>query len=40
MSHQDSVSADLLQFIKDWWNSHILETDMRYRSFLAERDVQ
>ena len=39
-AHQDSVPADLLQFLRDWWLSHILESDMQYRSFLAERGVR
>lgn len=40
VSHEDSVPAELLKFIRDWWVSHILETDMKYRSFLTERGVK
>ncbi len=40
MSHQESVPAELLQFTMDWWKIHILESDMKYRSFLAECGVK
>ncbi|MCX6055232.1 MAG: hypothetical protein NTZ74_10030 [Chloroflexi bacterium] len=38
--HEDSVPAELLMFLRDWWVKHILETDMKYRSFLTERGVK
>lgn len=40
MSHEDSVPAELLRFMRDWWVHHILETDMKYRPFLMERGVK
>jgi hemerythrin len=40
MLHQDSVPADLLQFIIGWWMNHILDTDMQYRSFFEELGVR
>ena len=40
VSHEDSVPAELLKFMRDWWINHILETDMKYRSFLTERGVK
>ena len=39
MRHEGSVPKDLLRFLKDWWEHHILESDMKYRSFLKERGV-
>ena len=38
--HEESVPAELLNFIRDWWINHILNTDMKYRSFLMERGVK
>lgn len=40
MDYKDSVPAELLEFMKEWWIRHILETDMQYRSFLVERGVK
>ena len=40
MSHQDSVPADILRFIRDWLQNHILKSDMKYRAFFAERGVK
>lgn len=40
ISHEESVPAELLTFMRDWWVNHILETDMKYRSFLTERGVK
>ncbi len=39
MNYKDSVPVELLQFIRDWWMDHILETDMKYKSFFSERGV-
>jgi hemerythrin len=39
-SHEDSVPGELLEFMRDWWMNHIMETDMKYRSFLTERGVK
>jgi hemerythrin-like metal-binding protein len=38
--HEESVPAELLKFIGDWWKNHILEADMKYRPFLTERGVK
>jgi len=37
---QESVPTDLVDFLRDWWIQHILESDMQYSSFLAERGVE
>jgi len=38
--HKDSVPTELLMFLRNWWVNHILETDMKYRSFLTESGVK
>ena len=38
--HEESVPAELLKFMRDWWMNHILNTDMKYRSFFMERGVK
>jgi hemerythrin-like metal-binding protein len=35
--HEQSVPADILSFLQQWWVHHILEEDMGYRQFLSER---
>ena len=40
ISYEDSVPAELLKFMHDWWVNHILKSDMEYRSFLTERGVK
>jgi len=35
----ESVPLNLLLFIRDWWNQHILVSDMQYRPFLAKFDI-
>ncbi len=40
MSHQDSVPADLHQFLLNWWKDHIMGLDIKYRSFLEERGIK
>jgi hemerythrin-like metal-binding protein len=37
---QDSLTEDMLFFLKDWLLTHIMETDKRYSSFLNERGVR
>lgn len=39
MRHEESAPRELLEFIARWWRSHILETDMSYKAFLAARGV-
>ena len=40
ISYEDSVPAELLKFMHGWWVNHILESDMKYRTFLTERGVK
>ncbi len=40
MDYQDAVPAEVLHFMQEWWVHHILETDMKFRSFLLERGVK
>ena len=37
---QDSLTEEMLFFLKDWLLTHIMETDKRYSSFLNERGVR
>ena len=39
MNNQNSVPAEALQYLKQWWISHIQETDMKYRSFFEKRGI-
>lgn len=40
VSYKDSVSAELLKFMHGWWVKHILESDMKYRTFLTEPGIK
>ena len=40
ISHEESVPAELLKFMRLWMVNHILESDMKYCSFLTERGVK
>ncbi len=31
----EDISLDLLQFLKNWWNQHILSVDHKYKHFLG-----
>jgi hemerythrin len=37
---ENSASLELVRFLKDWWEDHILIEDMRYRRYLLERGVE
>ena len=39
MKKKESIPTEILQFLRDWWENHILEPDMKYKSFLVERGV-
>ncbi|MGM0461425.1 MAG: bacteriohemerythrin [Fibrobacterota bacterium] len=39
MIDSSAVSEDMLVFMKRWWTHHILESDMKYRSFLTDQNV-
>jgi hemerythrin len=36
----DNFKNEVLSFLKDWWIYHILEEDMKYRSFLEAKGVK
>ena len=35
----ETVPADLLAFLRDWWINHILNEDMKYKSFFAQKGI-
>lgn len=37
MSSGNEVTLILLQFLRDWWNEHILIEDMKYKNFFEEK---
>ena len=39
INHDESVPRDLLRYIRDWWNLHILELDMDFKTYLNGRGV-
>lgn len=39
MAAMPSLPEELLLYGRDWWERHILQQDMKYRSFLTERGV-
>lgn len=41
MSFNDNndFKSEVLLFLKEWWTYHILEEDMKYRSFLKEKGL-
>ncbi len=34
------VPTELLSFLTDWWNNHILHEDMHYKAFFEEKGVK
>jgi hemerythrin len=40
MAHNNNVSTQLLEFLKDWWIHHILHEDMKYRPFFELKGIQ
>lgn len=39
MELTDSVPDDLLNFLKMWWENHILLSDMKYSTYLMDKGV-
>jgi hemerythrin-like metal-binding protein len=39
LGEQESVPVEILDYLKTWWNEHILEEDMKYRGFLKDRGL-
>ena len=37
---QDKVSMDMIMFIANWIESHILKSDMEYKDYLIGKGVQ
>ena len=37
--YKSTVPDELLDYLIDWWTNHILNTDMKYKSFFAEKGV-
>ena len=37
--HVASVPKELLTYLRDWFNGHILHEDMKYKPFLADRTM-
>lgn len=35
MKGDESVPEETIQFLKDWWSSHILKMDMEYKNFIS-----
>lgn len=36
MNYKTSVPKEILIYLKEWWVSHILASDMKYKSFFEE----
>lgn len=36
---KNNFKSEVLSFLKEWWVYHILEEDMKYRSFLEKRGL-
>ena len=39
MKDKDSVPADVLIFLKEWWTNHIINVDMKYKLFFKEKGL-
>lgn len=37
MNYKSTIPIEILTFLKDWWIDHILNSDMKYKSFLSQR---
>ena len=38
VNHKDTVPEELFAYVREWWATHILVTDMKFRYFLSELD--
>lgn len=36
MSYKATIPIEILTFLKEWWINHILESDMKYRTFFSQ----
>lgn len=34
-----NVTTELLDYLNDWWKHHILEEDMKYKTFFKEKGI-
>lgn len=39
-NHEERATENLLSFLSDWWHSHILEEDMKYKPFILQSAPQ
>lgn len=39
VANPDNTTDDKLQFLKGWWEHHILEDDMKYKPFLKSKQL-
>ncbi len=40
MAYKTTIPMEILDYLKDWWINHILETDMKYKSFFNEKGLK
>ena len=38
MAHKVTVPTEIFSYLKLWWMNHILQEDMKYKSFLTKED--
>lgn len=38
--HKTAIPKEVLAYLKEWWVNHILNADMKYKTFFIERGVK
>jgi hemerythrin-like metal-binding protein len=39
MGRETTIATEVLAYLRDWWMSHILESDMKYKAFFAGKGL-
>ncbi|MDN3513210.1 MAG: bacteriohemerythrin [Candidatus Brocadia sp.] len=40
MAHKETAPTEIFAYLKSWWTNHILQEDMKYKTFFNERGLR